>query len=74
MSTVWKSLERFEADQTQRRRVLPPFQIDSDDASEVQAGGTCVTGKPDVDQGEPERGPEGQTHKENAVIAREAGV
>lgn len=45
VSTVWKSLERFEADQIQRRSVLPPFHNDSDDASEVQAGETRVTGK-----------------------------
>lgn len=45
VSTVWKSLERFEADQTQRHRGFSPFPHDSDDASEVQAGGTRATGK-----------------------------
>jgi len=45
VSAVWKSLERFEAEQSQRRRVLPPFQHSDDDPSEVQSGGTRISGK-----------------------------
>jgi hypothetical protein len=45
VSAVWKTLERFEVEQAQRRRVLPPFQHDDDDSSEVQSGGSRVTGK-----------------------------
>lgn len=45
VSTVWKSLERFEADQTQRRRLFLPVQHDDDDPSEARSGGTRITGQ-----------------------------
>ncbi|HEY6288945.1 MAG TPA: hypothetical protein VIW48_05840 [Nitrospiraceae bacterium] len=45
VSAVWKSLERFEAEQAQRRRVLRPFQHDDDEFFEVQSGGSRVIGQ-----------------------------
>ena len=45
VSAVWKSLERFEAEKEQRRRLLPPFQHDDDVLSEVQSGGERITSK-----------------------------
>ena len=44
VSAVWKSLERFEGEQAQRRRLLPPVQHDDEVLSEVQSDGERSTG------------------------------
>jgi hypothetical protein len=67
VSAVWKSLERFEAEQAQHRRLLRPFQHDDEEFFEVQSSDTRIAGEPNQTRAtaNPSVAPKDKLTKEN---------